>query len=528
MNLNFDNDDHGDNSNVANFIRDVEVSAKKIIRDGIRNRKSKSKGSTYKQVLAPLSKQGEGTSKVEDRDYRSGYSRDEYVTLNGNSLYLKLKESPFYESWEQWNRTKQHNKDLFANSLDAGIYDMKKGMTTSSALSCNEKRCKKCNESDRYDMKIHLQSSALRKRYRCDQTLEMQEDENETGKKSQLQVVENQHKKEETTINTHPLYDSLFRHVGTVTARIKRMTQKRLLSRDQIKNVHSCWVINKEGLSRTIKRNFKNYDSNRFEKIHVEVLLGNKSQIQSVPLNWAAQLFNTNKSKKEDYSRKNVNHRHNSKSYPTHHEVEKNILKHIPVKLTPECWPLIIHENISYGQYKISISTMKERHTERTDCQSQEYWIVDVFGKSYKLLRRFVLLRSEVESINSSLPIKQFEFPLHKRKCVHLQEIDRETMDLKLLGECRVWVYIAKDARTIAAAFQFSFENGESRYGITCTAPIEVQCHVSEIMIRLRKHFICKAFDYEFWFSENNGKMIWEPLINQMNFDVVDSKVSNL
>ncbi len=475
------NDDH--NKNNADFIRDVELFARNALR--------KSDDSTKQSCIPTLKRIAPDRS-------------DDKLKGKSKLVHEKLRNSPFYESWEQWIKTKQNCKD---NHDDRTIlYNRTEGKDKS-----------KNDDKDRYDIKVHLQSSYLRMRFRCDQVLTKEDNEIGSDDNSEGQ----------SSVKMHPLYKSLLRHVDSMTDRVKLMTKKRLESTKCVIDIETTWIMYKNGLSRYVSRNKgKNGDPN-VNDVNLDVLLGNNCQIQSVPLDQATKKFDSFSNSKSLHSKSkccyNLNDDSGSMGSDTKQEDLEQCSNHVHLKLTPECWSLFLYETISYGNHKVSIRRMKRRDEEELDYDPTAYWVVDVF-ENYKPEKRFVLLANEVHSIIHSTRVTNSKSN-EGRKCVHSQTMNIDWEELRLVGLYTVCIIVDENT-AITAIVRIEFGDIETRYGLTCIAPFEIHIPVYEIMARLQKLYLCKAFDEQFWISEQNGDLIWEPLIKHMAIKVSEKMVS--
>ena len=153
-------------------------------------------------------------------------------------------------------------------------------------------------------------------------------------------------------------------------------------------------MVNKEGLSRRIAQNknttFGNDKSRVVEENSAEVL-GDMSQIQSVPLHRATQSFRHGHITNEEKVIKNLDDDHDSIPSSCIKKVEGDNQRSNNILLIPESWPLIVLEEISYQNLKVSIQIMKKRDNGEKDYIPVNYWVVDIYGTSYKLQKRFVL-----------------------------------------------------------------------------------------------------------------------------------------
>ncbi len=572
-NVNDINDD--DNVQVADFIREVEISAKKILRDDKRNRNKKVSSSTSASYRSYGSGCGGGsnnnfcksssktTTSPLIRKHVNWKGKDDFLDEEekGNSnntkylhetLHRKLKDSPFYESWEEWNKSKRNTISANNNNTntmeDHGLF-AKRIMGGNKSINSNVshrikplkkyKESSSCETDERFDMKTQLHANALRKRYRCDQALmDVKSDDNdaETDDKAGDDKVTQSHNKESSGHGQiqsndpvkvqahHPLYESLLNHINAVSGRIRLMAKKRFEARVQIKDVHECWMVNAEGLSRS--SNVQNEtievdgdDKMSFNRKQVDPkLLGETTQIQSVSLGQATQAFRSHCITKVDSSSSCI-------MSPANVSTSNNYYNYLPiVKITPESWPLIVFEEISYKRFKVSIHLMRGRSAEHDDNNIHEYWVIDIYDISYKLKKRLVLLYKEVKSITKDYHVLRSVSFLKREKIVHRQEITKDVGEMTLTGQYFVGIHVNED-RTITASFTIKFENIESHYGFASVEPYKADCPVYEIIIRLHKHNICKAFDYDFWSSENNGELIWSPLLDLMKFKFVKKKV---
>ena len=485
MNSNIDHEDKDENVQVIDFLRDIESSAKKILRDPKRD-------GGNKLCKTPVTKQCEvykGGPKIKSQS-------------NSKELHERLKMSPFYESWKDYNDNRHMQQKKGHDSIEETI----------NIHGCKDKI--EDNGKDRYDMKVHLQSSYLRQRFRCDQHLSRQEDENKFA--SQLKSDESISLSESST--KHPLSVFLSNHVDTIASRFKTRTKHNQQSKEKIDDIEKCWMVNKEGLSRSLARMKNEEDKNRIDYSCIKALVGDNCQLQSVPIDIATKGFITKQlitdCKKIEDQILNVEDMKTQGCTPP---------SRVP-KLTPECWQLLIFESMSNGKYKMSIRKIKERCIDDNGNHQQEYWVIDLYD-SYDLLRRFVLVTDEVKVIikNSIGTDNKPKSTSQNKKCVYSQDFTRSSGDIELSGECSVTMY--QDGISTIAMLRFDFDDTETHYGLTRTDPVEIHIPVYEIMTRIRKNYTFKASDNDFWFSESNGQLIWKPLLDLLSLNVLDSKV---
>lgn len=466
---------------ISNFIQAVESSAKKILRDGKRNE--------HKKKNQKLTYSGAGI----DCEQESKLSNH-----NDSSVHQKCRNSPFYQAWEEWNQKRKNEKDLdnpFENHRGKTRY---KSNMAASYRRDNVSAYKGTNAS-RYNMKANLQSTMLRKRYRCDA-------------------------KQEYTYPsaTHPLHRYLLQHVNAIAMRIKAMTVKRVLSKDQVKDVNQCWHLNRDCLSQKIAREQKKLD--RCTNL---LLLSESSQIQSVPLHEVHTLFDPacdvigsyDKFLREDMEDIYVSMPPIESAISIIDDLELSTTSRT---LTPQCWSLINRESILYGNYTVSVNKIKCRN----DNNSDEYWVIELHTLHHKLEKRYILLKKEVELIISCIDLTSFSQSenINKRKCVHSQKISMVVDEMTLIGKCEVWISVDK-IEIVNASFRFEFEHIDSYYGMIYFEPTEIQCPVYEIMTRLHKQYLCKSNDHKFWFSEHNDDLIWKPIISCLRVNMMTTQV---
>ncbi len=590
-----DNDHHQQQQHqqqrTADFIRDVELSAKKILRD---DHSSKYKIQTQKHSSKKTSSSSSSSSATTTTK-NTNPTAVAATMSHKELLHHKLKGSPFYEAWEEWNKSKNMKKQAILdngssgsssnyhyNGNDDNNYDDDNGMFVNGAsnkhnsikayIGQGHSRTKQLSHSqNRFDMKEHLTIKSLRKRFRCDQDLELEDERNYkmapsaaavvVGKESREQQLkdkeENGHNGEDeggrgdTLSQQHPLEEYLFRHVNTIRSRMKVMTQKRIESMPHIKDIQSCWDINKVGLRQggSMKKGMSeggDDEEGAKDEERSSELQGDNCQLQSVPLHKATQAYvNFDCTKKEGEDSDVATCTDSLTTSPLNNEIysEMHINEHgidnyeeSSIKIIPECWPFLIEEDLFDGELKVSIHLMRSRKnnedesstttTSTRDDHQYEYWVIDFYNKQFQKLNTFMLLEDELEEFirRINLSERSLSPKIECQKIVHIQEIRKNVGGFKFDGKYSVTIRF-NEHRDIVASIQIKFHDIESQYGTTRNMPIESTYPVYEIVARLDLFHICKACDLKFWTAEQNGKIIWERLFGIVHVDLVSSEV---
>ena len=591
-----EDDESSNQIQMADFIRDVELSAKKLLRDDDHHKRQKMNKISSSNTCNNNNKHSiQAKKRSVNNDYQQ--QKQQPQQLPYTDLHHKLKGSPFYEAWEEWNKSK--TKQNIENTIAAthttcthhndGMYTenvMKQGLHNGRMKSGSGSYSLKEN-TKRFDMKEHLTSNSLRKRFRCDQKLILDERRNnsnsckaisnscsgggssgissktyekEDSKEEFIQLEHKQQQQQQHAVEEdqdqgdnlsasypHPLEESLFHHIDIITTRIKTLTQKRIESAPRIKDVQSCWDLNKKGLSscdrakgsKGQKLSMMDYEDDYSDRS--SELLGDNCQLQSVPLHMATQSFvetvTTKKESEESSIISTTKTVQDDKAMVERNASDDNENESDSssiLKIPPECWSLAVVEDIFKGDLKLSIHLMRGRNTPGSDFPSEEkvdyedcteYWIVDVYNKSFQHVKTFVFLDEEVESL-----IENFDAPPtsaseeKEQRCVHTQQVSIDVGGTKLCGLYTVTIR-TNEKNEIEATITIDFDDIESRYGMTRKTPIIFSFPVYEIIARLRLLHVCKASDNNLWFSEKNGKLIWEPLFERLQIKVVSDEV---
>lgn len=375
---------------------------------------------------------------------------------------------------------------------DSSLTDISK---RSPILNCSHNRVGK-SVGYKDGAKAKMTAEELWLKYRCEQCTRINSlDERKSARASTFGGTQS------AVLFQHPIYSLINDHISSARARIKLWTQERLES-----SAHEYCISNMIHLKESEKGSAKEKEPLKYNGVGM-VLKGN-NQTQATALHMAARPFVTDaEGAREKESKSGERNR-----------------KHI--KLTDECWPLAILEDVliedeksSSKERKISIYRKKERDIQENKPFTAS-WIIQIYSPSHQLKMTTTLLDKEIDALISGIQPK-VAVTGGKKILVHRQGCRKAANDICWNGECSVW--IKSEGYNISATICMDFSK-DDQDGITAfedTSSVQLQVSVYEIIARLRKFYVCKALDIEFWSSRTNGTLIWSPLIENIDINFI-------
>lgn len=468
----------------SEFLRTVESSARSILRkNNERNQQS-------------------NTTSLENEALDSN---------NGSTVHPKLKASPFYNAWEGWDKSRQKEmaaedgldvatEHCIRSSIPSRTMGQGKGKGRSSLARKAMEKQKAASDG------LILDSSALRKRFRCDERL-VHDNQRDGDCNEALESTDGEE-------SEHPIQALLSQHVASMTARVHQMTKKNLSTMSSIVSDTHKKALEKERLQ-------------ALPSIDKEVMHDGCSDHPLREGRDDKQVEACDLLPDDAKEYRGTNQPFDDASY----EVSKPILKEsnrvIP-SLTPESWPLVVLEEIvnPIGNATSYLSIHRIQTTTGEGPSQTHCWILDFYNHKYQSEKRYILYDDEMASLITSMPNVESDNRCDEDEqsddgvLVHEESTSRTIHGTSFNGNCVV--RIQKSGMKLTATISFSLEQSELH---ETTIELKLCLPIYEIIAGLNLHHLCKTFDARFWLSGDNGDRVWKKLVSQIEV-VMHKRVS--
>lgn len=405
-----------------------------------------------------------------NNDIRTGKTDGKESISNESDALRKMNKSPFLSSPDLIQ--KRSGKSKCSDTKSSSVYRIRSALPRNNGWNYGKSASSKFDKDRENAQKLGLDSSALRKRFRCD--LEIFDEEGNTSKEK------------------HPIRILMTEHLISMTAKVDQMTRKRLSSlssavaKDQIESLEKS-VVSMTTEASNLTRSEKDENS--------------------------LNLYYENNASPADAQKRTGS----GLDFKTKKSILKESDRAMP-PVPPECWDFVVLESIDDETF-LSISRIRALDSEYLE--KDHYWIFNIRDTMYRSIERFVLLDDEMVLLVNSLhitgmkdgqPGQRFD----ESAVVHEQKITRAVDGMNLVGD-----YIVRNCRSgrkVEAILSIHLHHGFSPLSGDLVVP------VYEIIAILNLYYHCKALDTRFWMSPGNGD-IWEKLFDKIDLLIPDRKV---
>ena len=443
--------------------------------------------------------------------------------------------------------------------------------------------------SSELDNKLVMDSSVLRKRFRCDERLGVIDHETIVNENCDLRTIRNdgdiscnrQHadgakaaksasvtrnsKAEpcaDTTSPDHPIEVLITEHVKVMRSSIDRMTKRRLSTKSS--DVLKCHLdtLQKEKDERKLRM----MEEIEEMKSKLDENESGCEDGQNIPIENGHRHRDTKDAVDQSLAAGS------DQSVPISRSTRRATLKEssrIIPGVPPERWNLVVMERISEACH-LSISRIHVAHSQKQthyssplddegeEASEEEHcWTFDFHDRMYQHLERYVLDDDDMLSlVNLIAPIPlpiPLPIPISRNNDGNLQvessdgvlvyqdSISRLVRGRDVVGDCYVRIHTSRAHESVMVAtlsIHFPQSAGDGGGGggddqgeqheISVDPRFCLNVPIYEIVAILNLHYLCKTIDCAFWLSPGNGERVWGKLIEKIDVVVQDNQVSIL
>ena len=579
---------------------------------GISRDENKSMVALQKLKASPFRPESMASMQLQDSSITTNYSSSGGATAHMNRNRNKNmdnsaqhKQRSILPSSSEKNACSYHNKNKsgLKAQVHGGMYRgavKPRGKKSSVAGGAGNKAgVKHEHEPEDLDLGLHrnhasseldklvMDSSVLRKRFRCDERLGVIDHETIVNENCDLRTIRNdgdiscnrQHvdsakaakntsatrtsKAEpcaDITSSDHPIEALITEHVKVMRSSIDRMTKRRLSTKSsdvlkyhldtlqkekdesklrmikEIEEMKSKLDENESGCEDGQNIPIENGHRHRDTKDAVDQSLAAGSD-QSVPISRSTRRATLKKSSR--------------------------IIPGVP----PERWNLVVMERISEACH-LSISRIHVAHLQNQThysspsdeggegaSEEEHCWTFDFHDRMYQHLERYVLDDDDILSlVNLIAPIPlpiPLPIPIPRNNdgnrqvessdgvLVYQDIISRLVRGRDVVGDCYVRIHTSRAHESVMVAtlsIHIPRSTGDGGGGdgqgeqheISVDPTFCLNVPIYEIVAILNLQYLCKTLDCAFWLSPGNGEHVWGKLIEKIDVVVQDNQVSTL